>query len=74
MGDEPEFKPQIWNHQLTRIVVMGRGLGRWSDSWSMTSRLSCDFAPIGAIGYLSRGREYPESVFKRMVHEQEEIP
>ena len=74
MGDEPEYKPEIWNRQLTRIVVMAQGLGPQPDSRTLTSPLSCDFAPIGAIGYLSRGREYPESVFKRMVHEQEEIP
>ena len=74
MGDEPEFKPQIWNHQLTRIVVMVQGLGRWAESGGTTLRLSCDFAPIGAIGYLYAAREYPESVFKRMVHDQEEIP
>ncbi len=74
MGDESEVKPQIWNHQLSRIVVMVQGLGRWPKSWSRTSRPSSDFAPIGAIGYLYPAREYPESVFKRMVHDQEEIP
>jgi hypothetical protein len=38
------------------------------------SPLTDHFAPISAIGYLDPAREYPKSVFKRMVHEQEENP
>ena len=68
-SNRPGAKLRIRNHPLTRIVLVLQSLGANSRLATRVSRLSGDFAPISAIGYLDPAREYPKSVFKRMVHE-----